>query len=415
VKLTREQKGILDGEQGEILQWAMSCLVKYGTAMEADELIPVTSVHTFIGPPEQLARNFSPPGTDITLERIAEVKKLLAPLRAKVKTTTSPPPTFQKNPPHVAIDTAFGATDEASELTRTLGIQLNSTCTPYLVGNVPVMGETCSWLESSAIIYINSILGAHTNRDGVESTLFSSLLGLTPRFGLHLDENRKGTHLIQVQCEVQGLSDWGALGYFAGEIAGVGVPVFANLRRPTLEEAKQLSASLAASGGVSLFHIAGITPEAQTTQIAFGGHRPIETRIFDEPAKREIYERLNYEAHGKVGLVCIGCPNVSLAELQEVARLIEGRHVAEGTLFWVMIDYATRALAERQGCAQIIESAGGQFTDRCPVSIHLDTSRIDRMATYSAKMAHYARDYLQSKVFFGSLERCIEIAMKGGS
>ena len=73
MKLTREQKCILDGEQGEILQWAMSCLVKYGTAMEADELIPVTSVHTFISSPEQLARNFSPPGTDVSLERIAEL------------------------------------------------------------------------------------------------------------------------------------------------------------------------------------------------------------------------------------------------------------------------------------------------------------------------------------------------------
>lgn len=414
MKLTREQKGILDGKQGEILQWAMSCLVKYGIAMGADELTPVSNVHTFIGSPEHVARVFSPPGTDISLERVAEVRRLLAPLRVRVKTTTSPPPTFQKTQPHVATDAAFYEADEAFELTKDLGTQATLTCTPYLVGNVPIMGETCSWLESSAIVYINSILGARTNRDGAESTLFSALLGVTPKFGLHLDENRKGTHLLEVQCEMQGLSDWGALGYFTGEIAGLGVPVFTNLRRPTLEEAKQLSASLATSGGVSLFHIAGVTPEAQTAEIAFGGNRPIETRIFDESARRGIYERLNYEPDGKVGVVCIGCPHASLAEIEEVARLIEGRHVADGTLLWVMADYPTRALAGRQGCAQVIESAGGKFIERCPVTTNTDMSLINRMATNSAKMAHYTVDYLQAKVFFGDVERCIDIAVKGG-
>ena len=38
MKLTREQQEILDGKQGPILQRAMSCMVKYGNAMDADEL-----------------------------------------------------------------------------------------------------------------------------------------------------------------------------------------------------------------------------------------------------------------------------------------------------------------------------------------------------------------------------------------
>jgi len=73
---------------------------------------------------------------------------------------------------------------------------------PYLEDNIPVLGDHCSWSESSALIYANSILGARTNRSGGEASFFSGLLGITPKYGLHLDENRKGTHLIDVQCEI---------------------------------------------------------------------------------------------------------------------------------------------------------------------------------------------------------------------
>mgnify|MGYP003324031144 CR=1 FL=1 len=50
------------------------------------------------------------------------------------------------------------------------GIQMMATCTPYQVGNVPVIGEHCAWMESSAVIYCNGVLGARTNTEGREST-----------------------------------------------------------------------------------------------------------------------------------------------------------------------------------------------------------------------------------------------------
>ena len=48
------------------------------------------------------------------------------------------------------------------------GINMFATCTPYQVGNVPVKGEHCAWMESSAVIYCNSVLGARTNTEGKE-------------------------------------------------------------------------------------------------------------------------------------------------------------------------------------------------------------------------------------------------------
>ena len=36
------------------------------------------------------------------------------------------------------------------------GIQLTWTCAPEIVGNAPLKGQTCAWMESAAITYANS-------------------------------------------------------------------------------------------------------------------------------------------------------------------------------------------------------------------------------------------------------------------
>ena len=61
-----------------------------------------------------------------------------------------------------------------------------ATCTPYQVGNVPVIGEHCAWMESSAVIYCNSVLGARTNTEGRESTGAASITGRIPYWGFHI-------------------------------------------------------------------------------------------------------------------------------------------------------------------------------------------------------------------------------------
>ena len=63
------------------------------------------------------------------------------------------------------------------------GINMHATCTPYQVGNVPVLGEHCAWMESSAVVYCNSVLGARTNTEGKESTGAAALTGRIPYWG----------------------------------------------------------------------------------------------------------------------------------------------------------------------------------------------------------------------------------------
>ena len=60
------------------------------------------------------------------------------------------------------------------------GVNILATCTPYQVGNLPLRGEHCAWMESSAVIYANSVLGARTNCEGIASTGAASLTGKIP-------------------------------------------------------------------------------------------------------------------------------------------------------------------------------------------------------------------------------------------
>jgi len=59
-------------------------------------------------------------------------------------------------------------------------------------------------------LYANSVIGARTNREGGPSALSAALIGKTPNYGFHLDENRRPVILIEVEPELYD-SDYGAL------------------------------------------------------------------------------------------------------------------------------------------------------------------------------------------------------------
>lgn len=417
MRLTDEQERILDGKDGKILQRAMTILVKYGTAMGAEEFIPVTSAHTLFKSLKFVAEIFSPSRTELTDKEIAEFGKLLATTEVRARTTINPLFTDLDKWREMGVDVStYKWVKEGVKVAERCGMLPTCSCTPYLMYNIPHKGEHCSWSESSTFPYCNGILGARVNRDGCEVSLASSLLGITPKFGMHLDKNRRGTHLIEVQCQIDNLSDWGALGYFAGEITGLGVPVFKGLRRPSVEEAKQLCAGINTSGGVAMLHISGVTPEAPTVEDAFGNSIPKEAYIFDESARQSVYERLNFESDGKVDMVFIGCPLCTLAEVRNIARLVEGRQVAKGTKFWIATDYATKFMAKWLGYARIIEGSGGiLLAGACLISCGSLTCRAERMATNSAKQAYYCAAELGSRVLFSDTTRCVDVAIRGGA
>src|SRR5262249_46945840 len=75
---------------------------------------------------------------------------------------------------------ALQASRDSERAATSKGIEILKTCAPYLAGNEPARGEHCAWMESSAIVYCNSVLGARTNTEARESTIAAMLSVRTP-------------------------------------------------------------------------------------------------------------------------------------------------------------------------------------------------------------------------------------------
>lgn len=410
MELTGEQQAILGGARGPYLAQCMRWLVEWGEVMGARRLVRCDNTHVLLCVPNLVARGASPQTLEAFAEGLREAcRHPVAPhCLATVHTlfvTLDPLDVPENDPDQVRTQR------EIAQMAVRAGYLTTFTCAPYLVGNVPLKGEICAWTESSAVVYANSILGARTVRHGNESAIAASLLGVVPEFGVLLDENRRGTLRVEVRAELRHATDWGALGYFTGRIAGLGIPVFEGLRRPSQDEAKQLCAALATTGGVTMFHIAGVTPEAPTLEAAFGGRVPRESVVFTERDLQATYDSLRNATGDKIDAVIIGCPHASLREIWRVAQRLEGKRVAEGVRLWINAARATRCAAEAMGLAQIIEAAGGRILcDTCPTNMRIGCGRL---VTDGFKQAHYARGMTGAEVIVAGTEACLRAALAG--
>ena len=418
--LNKELQRILDGKEGIIKQEALRSLIKYGDAMGAEDFVPITSAHTSFLAIDVVALAFPPRKRELSQEDIFNFTKEMEKTKVKVKTTINPGIIDRNNWEKI------GATKEISDsvrktgiIARKCGIISNFSCVPYINGNIPLFKDHCSWSETSAVLYINSILGARTNRDSYEISLYSALIGYTPKFGLHLDENRKGTDIIDVQCELESRSDWGALGYFIGDKVGVGIPVLKNLNRPETEDLVQFCGSMSSQGSTGMFFIPGLSPEAPDLDSALGGNTPKNIYIFGKKEKDDTYKYLSTKKSGKVDFVFLGCPHKTLYEIAKIADLLEGKKISPDTRLWIMTSSSFRREAEDLGYAEVIKKSGGELlSDGCLglyyVNSPLNRPKMKFIATDGAKQAFVIQKSFNSKVLYSNTKQCIEIALKGG-
>ena len=115
--------------------------------------------------------------------------------------------------------------------------------------------------------------GVRGNGGGQGTTFWSTLTGRTPKFGLHLDENRIGTHVFHIDCRTDTREDWDLLGYvMGGFLEADSVPVLADgFKRPDLNKVKSFFTSLATTSSAELCLIVGISPEARELEDALKG------------------------------------------------------------------------------------------------------------------------------------------------
>ena len=408
--LTEEESGMLAGEKGPAVQKAMEILVALGESFGARRLLTVNNVH--------MAGSSVLVAEEAGTRFVEDIRRQGGTFVTRVTTNPTAVDPVQWR------DIGIPESDSVLQTRLTdayagMGANTCNTCIPYLVGNSPRFGEHMAWGESSAVVYANSVCGARTNREGGPSGLATALTGRTPEYGFHLQENRYGKLLVKVETPLDDMTDYGTLGYFAGRIAGQDTPVFTGIPPdPTLEQLKALSAALAASGAVSMFHAVGVTPEAPTLEAAFGGKAPDKVLVFDLAEKQKAEAALNKEPSDHVDWILVGCPNASVQEIREVAEALEGKQVHGDVALWVTTAGAMYAMAERMGYIKTIEEAGGIVVrETCPF---LARSRViapakgyRTLTTNSAKMAFYAPGQFGLPTHYGNLNRVMQAAVSG--
>ncbi|MCD6373647.1 MAG: aconitase X catalytic domain-containing protein [Thermococcus sp.] len=367
--LTKEEELVLAGEYGYALQKAMEILVALGEIYGADRLIPIKSA--------QVAgvsyKNIGDAGI--------EFLKDFADAGAKVSIYTT------LNPAGIGDEEFMEKQREVLELYRQMGIEVTSTCTPYYGANLPKFGDHLAWSESSAVSFANSIIGARTNREGGPSSLAAAIVGKTPNYGLHLDENRKATVVVDVEAEVGSFVDYAALGYHLGKTLGNDVPYIKGIKPEMTEYLKEMGAAMAASGSIALYHVEGETPEygdAIADKL-----ETITVENSDIMAVRELFS----DDWSEIDMILIGCPHASLMEIKEIAELLRMRGKPLKTPLFITASRAVKALADSLGYTEVIERYNGRIIpDACfVVSPVKDWYR--GIATNSGKSAFYFRSF----------------------
>jgi len=389
--LTNAEERILSGENGEVMERLFRLLVQLGEIYGADRMIPVGSA--------QVAgvsyKSIGDPGVEFLEDYAAKGAKV------KIVTFLNPagmdiedwqklnvPPGFAEM--QLRIMNAF----------KKMGIVVSATCTPYLAGNLPRFREHIAWSESSAISFSNSVIGARTNREGGPSALAAAICGLTPNYGLHLDENRKPQVLVEVDVKLEDSADFGALGYAVGKQVKNRTPYFKGIKDADTDQLKALGAAMAASGAVALYHIEDLTPEAHLMEV-----KGLEKLSVSNKDVDETFSKLT--TGKEPDIVILGCPHSSLREIMTVSRKLEGKRLKKP--LWVCTSRMVKEAANRMGFTQTIEAAGGRVVaDTCMVVAPIEDMGYKTTASNSGKAANYLPGFCKQNVIFGRLDTILE-------
>ena len=332
VKLTDEQKALLEGSKGETLAKVMESLVRYGELFGATEMVPISSKYN------HLVTSFGLKALGPVYDLMDKLLEAGAPSGQKF--TVDPKPLDKNVPSNFAQDVVFkmfmySRQKDYEKQLADLGLLSDSafTCTCYMdeVGNKPGFGEVLSWSESSAVVYANSVLGARCNRNSGIIDLMGSVIGYVPKFGLLTDEGRKADWIVEVKTTKKPEAQ--LLGSAIGMKVMEDVPYVKGLDKwlgTELDDAactylKDFGAATASNGAVGLYHIDRLTPEAAKygeSLIKEGA----KVYVVDDEELERVYREYpviwkDKDADPK--LCFMGCPHMSLQQLKDWTVKVE--------------------------------------------------------------------------------------------
>lgn len=416
MKLTVDQRAILEGKQGDIKAKIMETIVMFGDIFEAPRLIPVTHhdghlVTSFgIGLLKPLFK---------TMDRLNE-----AGITTKGKLTVDPRPldyqNVKVNPLEKLVFSKilYSQQKRYEEQLHKVGLRDGNafTCACYLdeVGNIPKYGDVLSWAESSAVVYANSVLGARCNRNSGMLDLFGSILGYVPEFGFLTDEGRKASWKIIIKTSK--VPEAQILGSAIGMKVMEDVPYVIGLDKFLGNEInedvqgylKDFGAATASNGAVGLYHIDNLTPEAKKLGKSLIKENAKEYVIDDAEIER-VYKSypIMWKKKDKEGnLVFIGCPHLTFKQINDwtdkiVVGLKETGHkrVKVRTIMTTAPDVLAK-FKKTPKYAELI-STGVKVSSICPLMYtNNPLTKVRRIMTSSNKLRTYsiARYYKDEEI-----------------
>lgn len=405
MELTRDERDILAGGRGPAMQKVLKSVVLYGEAFGARRLLPVEG-------PVHVVTSMGMSGLDAMFNMMDEL--IDAGLKTLLPFTADPRPIDYDNVPCTqeqkdVFSGLFGSQDRYEAQLRKLGLKSDSafSCTSYLpeVGNTPHKGQILSWAESSAVVFVNSVLGARSNRNSGVLELFCGIVGKTPEFGLLTDEGRRARWVIEVKTS--GLPAAHLLGSVIGKKVMEDVPYIVGLDKllgaaiddRVRDYLKDMGAATASSGSVGLYHVENLTPEAVEQGRALL-RDDYQTYCIDDAAlnSARASHPILWKRKEAVPEFCfIGCPQLSLSQIYYWKDLIQGGlrkagkdKVAIRTILCAAPDVLEKFKTDGRAHAELRDS-GVNLTYLCPVMYMNNAKCAEQpIITNSTKMRTYS-------------------------
>jgi predicted aconitase len=409
MRLNADESAMLAGNAGPARQWAINHQMRVGRYLGAADFVPVSQAHIMAD-----TESLGVAGVE-WLERLAALPDNARCVR--IPTITDPRGTdFAAAARLKQQDWMLALERRAITAFESLGVLMTDTCINYQTIMPAVRGEHMAYGDTGVVIYANSVLGARSNFEGGPSALAAGLTGRTPRYGYHLPEKRRATLVLRIEFTPRELHDWGALGGIIGRYASDywQVPALVGIDRiPTSDEMKHFGAALASYGSVALFHMVGITPEAERlADIADPSLTP--TATITEPDLRTFQDAYRRRVD-KVDVVVFSTPQLSLLELRDLAGMLDGRRTTVPLL--VVTSPQVKPDADRLGITARIEATGAiLLSGMCFYQSYAremaEANGWQSLATNSAKLVNILGGYGYRPALL-SMQACVDAACAG--
>jgi len=406
--LNETEKRMLAGKNGKACELAMNILSDLGDLYGAERMIAVSQVHI-----------------DMTLYMVdagVEFAERMADWGGEFAVPTQLNPASIDLIRHEKMRVPKDLLENSRRLESAflkMGAVPTWTCAPYQQGLVPSFGEQVAWGESNAVAFVNSVIGARTERYADLTDVCAAITGIVPELGLHLTENRKAEILLVIEdFPVQAFNDsriYPLLGFIFGEIAGDRVAAIQGIPgQVTVDNLKSFSAAAASSGAVGLFHVIGVTPEAPDIETCFRSGKPKDTVVITPAMIVSAESRLIQGTCSVPDLITLGCPHYSVEEFKTLEEYLDSRKIKSGIEFWVFTSRKTYESIKKNNLRGQIERSGVKiFTDGCALQYPKKSWDFTCAMSDSAKYANYCFSQTGLNVLFSGTRDCVETAISG--